>query len=113
MAMTPEHWEALTLKSEKPYRAVFLNVVEPKATPWENGRKSKPRYSATWQIQPSDPFYSGGGEKSILRIAINICKEEFPSVYAEAAKAAKANGGLTYVNMAKHLAALGVNFPFE
>src|SRR5271165_223127 len=110
MAKTREQYDAVTLISEKPQIMVFQNLVEPKAPPLKHG-KAKPQYSATFLLDPTDPVFSGEG-KSIVRLSLAVAKEEFPTVYADAVKAAKANGGASLAGVLKHLAA-NVKLPFE
>jgi hypothetical protein len=108
---TPEQYEAVSLDADKPQRAVFLNVVEPKAPPLKQGQ-AKPVYSATFLIDPAAPLFIGK-DKSITQRCLTIAKEEFPGLFAEAITAAKANGGATVLGVLKHLKAAGVSFPFD
>ena len=107
---TKEQYDAVTLTSEKPQRMVFCNLAEPKAPPLKHG-KAKPQYSATFLLDPIDPVYSGEG-KSIVRIALAVAKEEFPQLYADAIKNAKANSRANLTGVLSELVALGVNVPF-
>lgn len=82
---TPEQYAALTLTASEPRRMVFANLIEAKAPPLRAG-KAKPQFSATFLLDPTGDRIFDNAQ----RIALNVVKEEFPAVYADAVKAYKA-----------------------